>query len=112
MNDVERIPEVPTGPKMSEEEATIRQDRNQVWMGLECRAKDMRRIAYEAKSYDEPGDEWPNTEPVPQHVWDALHALDVATTAMRNAVAETKRDYRKRVLEWLLAEMQAPLEAS
>lgn len=63
-----------------------------------------RKLPYAANANGEPEDEWPLAEPVPHAVIRACEDLIDAIYGVDKSIADTKHAYRKRVLEWLLAE--------
>lgn len=55
--------------------------------------------------------EWPACEPVPEEVFAAVNAAAAAVDAVETAITKARLAYRRRVLEWLLAESEHDLRA-
>ncbi len=84
----------------------LRKKRLQAASDLEQVSKRLLGHASRIRLYDdaEADAEWPVDWPIPTDVAKAIQAACDAAQAVDVATTEAKRAYRKRVLEWLLAE--------
>lgn len=86
----------------------LRERRSEAERRLRNSAQRLHTSSTEVKLYgdNESDADWPVEHPVPDEVWDAINAAQGAARAVESAIARAKIDYRRKVLQWLLAEIE------